>query len=43
MYDAVFTALKEELVKEGVTGFPNNFRMICDWEFVEVDANSLYI
>ena len=35
MYDAVFAALKEEMLDVGVD-WPADYRMICDWEQAEV-------
>ena len=41
MYDAVFTALKEELNVRGAS-LGNNFKVISDWEHAEV-CNSKFV
>ena len=38
MYDAVFSALKEELRRCGIESFPADFQMIADWEYAEVST-----
>ena len=36
LYEAAFSALKEELAKEGIVDYPPGFKIIADWEFAEV-------